>query len=74
MDRICELKELLKNVVPVNENTTPDVLWTTHTVSNDHCDLAGDTGREYICFLCSMVPGLTSGDTHVDLKVIDGTL
>ena len=40
---------------------------------NDYCDLTGNTGKEYICFGCSVVPGLTACDTHVGLKVIDGT-
>lgn len=51
----------------------PDVLWTTHAVCNDHSDLASNTSKEYVCLGGGMVPGLTSSDTHVYLKVIDGT-
>ena len=43
-------------------------------MGNNYCDLAGDTGKEYICFGGEMISDLTSGDTHVDLKVIDGAL
>ena len=51
----------------------PDVLRTVHAVCNDHRDLAGNTGKEYICFGSGIVSGLTSGDTHIYLKVVDGT-
>ena len=40
---------------------------------NDHRDLAGNTGKEYISLGSGVVPGLAAGDTHVGLKVVDGT-
>ena len=49
-----------------------DALWITHAMSNNHSDLACNSGKECICFRCGLVPSLVFGDTHVALKVIDG--
>ena len=40
---------------------------------NDHRDLAGNTGKEHISLGSGVVPGLAASDTHVGLKVVDGT-
>ena len=42
-------------------------------MSNNGCKLAGNTGKEYIRFHDGVFPGLSSGNTHVDFQVIDGT-
>lgn len=39
---------------------------------NNHGDLTGNAGKKYICFGCDMVPGLSSCNTHIGFKVIDG--
>ena len=39
---------------------------------DDHSDLAGNTGKEYICLGCGVVSGFAACDTHVGLKVVDG--
>ena len=43
-------------------------------MGNNHCDLAGNTRKKYICLGCGVVPSFTARDTHVCLKVVDGTL
>ena len=40
---------------------------------NDHRDLAGNTGKEYISLGSGVVPGLAASDTHVGLKMVNGT-
>lgn len=42
-------------------------------MGNNHCDLAGNTGKKYICFGCGVIPGFTACYTHVGFKVIDCT-
>lgn len=42
-------------------------------MGNNDCKLAGNTGKEYIRFRGDVIPGFSSGNTHVDLQVVDGT-
>ena len=39
-----------------------------------YCELAGDAGQKHVCFGRHVVTGLSSGDAHVDLQVIDRSL
>ncbi len=50
----------------------PDVIITSHTVCNNHCELAGDTCKEGIGLGSDMVPGMFTGKAHIDLKMVDG--
>lgn len=50
-----------------------NVLWTIHAVGNNDCKLAGNTGKEYIRFCGGVIPGFSSGNTHVYFQVVDGT-
>ena len=40
---------------------------------DNHCDLAGNTGKEYISLGSGVVSRLAASDTHVGLKMVDGT-
>ncbi len=42
-------------------------------MGNNNCQLAGDTCKESISFCGGVVPGFSSGGTHINLKVVDGT-
>lgn len=42
-------------------------------MSDDYCELTGNAGEEHICFCSDLVLCLSSGDAHIDLKVIDRT-
>ncbi len=48
-------------------------MWVTHLVSNNHCELAGTLGEEYILFHCCVLPGSSLGDTHVNLEMLKGS-
>lgn len=42
-------------------------------MGDDHGKLAGNPGEEYIRFCSDMVAGLPSGDTHVDLEMVNAS-
>lgn len=48
-------------------------MWSIHVVCNDDCEMDGYASQEHICFRGFMVTGLTSGITHVNLEVVDGS-
>ena len=52
---------------------TSDVLWIIHCISDGYSQPAGNTCKEYISLGCGVVPGLAACDTHVGLKMVDGT-
>ena len=49
-------------------------MWIIQPVGNNYCELTRNTGEKDIHFCGSMVARLPSGDTHIDLKVVDRTL
>ncbi len=43
-------------------------------MSNDNCELAGDTGQEYIGFGCGMITSPAAGNAHVDFEMVNRPL